>query len=68
MRILKILGVGLIFLLILAVLIGVYLLGGWVLSLVLNPILTNFGVNTITPIIGAFIILLCEIISNLIRK
>ncbi|HBF7594825.1 TPA: hypothetical protein KOX39_003440 [Clostridioides difficile] len=68
MKVLKALGVGLLFLLIFAFVLGLYLIGGWVVSLLLNPILANFGLNTITPVIGAFIIVLCEMLGKLIRK
>lgn len=56
-------------------LIGVVILGlglsyglGWLLSIIVNPILLNFGLNTITPFIGFLIVVTINIIVGLIRK
>lgn len=55
--------------------IGVVILGlglayglGWLLSIIVNPILLNFGLNTITPFIGFLIVVTINIIVGLIRK
>lgn len=56
-------------------LVGILVIGlgitfglGWLLSMLINPILLNFGLNTITPFIGFLIVLVINILIALIRR
>lgn len=56
-------------------LIGILIIGlgitfglGWILSVLVNPVLLNFGLNTITPFMGFLIVLVINIIVGLIRR
>ena len=62
-------------LVLIGVLIGILIIGlgitfglGWILSVLVNPILLNFGLNTITPFMGFLIVLVINIIVGLIRR
>ena len=55
-------------LIVIGLFMGVYYVLGWVLSLLLNPVLLHFNLNPITPFLGALMLILIDWFIRLIRK
>lgn len=53
--------------LVMVAIVGVYYALGWVLSLLVNPILLNFDLNPITPFIGALILAVIDWFVRIIK-
>lgn len=54
--------------LVMVAIVGVYYVSGWILSLLVNPILLNFDLNPITPFIGALILAIIDWFVRMIKR